>query len=30
MPEAVIMILNKWIWLPLIHIMNASMPTFFS
>lgn len=30
MPLAVIMMLKIWIWLPLIHIMKAIMPMFFS
>ena len=30
MPLAVIMMLKIWIWLPLIHIMKAVMPRFFS
>ena len=30
MPETVIMMLNKWIWLPLIHIMKHMKPTFLT
>lgn len=30
MPDTVIMILNKWIWLPLIHIMKHMNPMFFT
>ena len=30
MPETVIMMLNRWIWLPLIHIMKHMKPMFLS
>ncbi len=30
MPDTVIMMLNKWIWLPLIHIMKHMKPIFFT
>ena len=30
MPETVIMMLKRWIWLPLIHIMKHMKPTFLN
>ena len=29
-PETVVMMLNRWIWLPLIHIMKHKKATLFS
>lgn len=30
MPDTVIMMLKRWIWLPLIHIMKHMKPIFFT
>lgn len=30
MPDTVIMMLNKWIWLPLIHIIKHMNPMFLT